>query len=309
MMKMRLHTVVFLFALFSSLPMACDAGQGEAPDLSSVIQHVDPHLITAALMDSALPRLSEEDFIVQLRGGETEMLRGGTENDSLKNSLIIGAHLTAARWEWALFLQRQRTPNPSSKNSAAEFSLPAQAGKLLNRLRFAMEDNLIKVNHRLKRLSAPQKLLQQIDQLKAHFAASAEKFPTVDFAAIDQSLDQIAKEIRLLMMQNKSLETSFAFGEWLVWEAELSNLCLRADKTKAQYFTQVMNQFYKRIDLNSLSKLSPHLLGVEGARPFLSSLTNLKSTFLVKTNRDVQRVRAEVTAILDLLELTFPSLS
>jgi hypothetical protein len=303
MVKMRLHAVVFLFALFSSLPMACGAGQSEAPDLSSVIQHVDPDLITAALMDSALPRLTEDEFIFRLRGGETDLLRGGPENDSLKNSLIIGGYLTAARWEWALFLQRQRTPKQSSKNSAAEFS------KLLSRLRFAMEDNLIKVNHRLKRLSAPQALLEQIDKLKAHFAASAEKFPTVDFAAIDQSLDQLAKKIRLVMMQNKTLETSFAFGEWLVWEAELSNLCLRADKKKAPYFTEVMNQLYKRIDLNSLSKLSERLLGAEGARSFLRSLTTLKSTFLVKTNRDVQRVRAEVTAILDLLELTFPSLS
>lgn len=294
---MRFHVLVILFVC------SCVAGQNEAPDLASVIQRVDPQLITAALMDSALPRLTEEEFIFHLRGGETDLLRGGAENDSLKNSLIIGAHLTAARWEWAFFLQRQRTPNQSSKSSSAEFR------KLLNRLRFAMEDNLIKVNHRLKRLSAPQNLLEQIDKLKAHFAASEEKFPTLDFTAIDQSLDLIAKEIRLVMMQSKSLETSFAFGEWLVWEAELSNLCLRADKENAQYFAEVMNQLYKRIDLNSLSGLSERLLGVEQSRSFLSSLTTLNSAFLVKTNRDVQRVRAEVKIILDLLELTFPSLS
>ena len=180
-------------------------------------------------MEKALPRKNEDTIIFKLRGGDANVLRGGdlTRESNLKKCLIIGAYFTAAQWEWQQFMRKERTENE------------------IDKLKFAMEDYLININHRLKHIQAPKDMLKEIDSTKAVFAASKKEFKGMDIKLTTEMLDKISTKLQAFMLTQQKYDISYKMGECLVWQAELANLCLMATGTNADYLRRIRNQSYR----------------------------------------------------------------
>lgn len=274
--------------------VAC-AQEVDEPDLSEIVRSLRPEEITLGLIDSALPRQSEERFLFRLRSAMRGPALGPDleSEDSLKTCVVIGALFTAVRWDWALFMQSQ------------------SRGKDLPGLNFVMETNLVQITHRLKKLGAPQGLIELVDTLKARFGATTDTLTTEEFSRIDQGLDRVAKALRNFLIPRYDWDLSFRFGEWLVWQAELSNLCLSIDGQRVDRFTRAMNRLYQTVNMADFLELCDRV--VARSEPFVraqlrEALTALQALFLVEDLQGVDEVRSAVHQIFALLDLSFPGI-
>lgn len=289
---LHLKIIVVFICLFL-YQTACSEEPFE-PDIKGVLEGLDASMITMEVIDTALPRLSEDRFIFRLRGGDPQIYRGDDINaeSNLKKCLIIGAYFTAANWDWLQFIRSDRSDTH------------------LAQIKFAMERYLMNVNHRLKSISAPLNLLREIDETKLKFEAS-DKQEIMDVKQVDQSLDRISKGLRAFMLTQSDYEMSFNLGKWLVWEAELSNLCLNLGEEYAAYLREAMNQSYLNVDFVQFTDLSNQIVGspiVGHASNLAELLIKLNASFLVNSNGDVKLVGEQVKSIFDLFDLRFPSL-
>lgn len=292
-LKILLITLLICPSLIS-LETVCSQDQS-ALDIATVLSKLDAAEIDMELMHQALPRLTEDRIIFQLRGGDPDVLRGinlESEND-LKKCLIIGAYFTAAKWEWAQFMR--------GSHSSEE----------LDQLKFAMEDYLININHRLKNIDAPQELLVEIDAIKSNFSASGKEKQELDIKMNAELIDAISERLQAFMLTSQNYSISFKLGEWLVWEAELSNLCLSLVKASAKYLREVMNQSYRNVNFVKFINLTEDMFANDfysNSKNLVKSLSKLQSLFLVENQKDVKLVQTEVVQIFDIFDVRFPSL-
>jgi len=242
---------------------------------------------------SALPRLDEENMVLRLRGGDREFNRHyrTTREDSLRKCFIIGATLTAAQWEWG-YLQRF-------------IHEPA----IVDSLTSPIEQNLLTTNHELRNIGAPAELLKQIDQLKRNFEASDTT--KLNLAKINAIFDQVMKELKRFLRQEHLGEQLFGLGEWLVYEAELSNLCLRMGEQYRNHFIIAMNQRYSLASRSDLELAYQRLFHAEPDSqriPLLANYKKFHSQFPVSDLAGVKNVFATVLDIFRLMDIVFPKL-
>ncbi len=280
--------------LFLNCTSAC--AQHPPPDIDDILQRLGESAISVDVMDQALPRLSDEMVLFSLRGGDELPVQAEQleQEADLKKATIVGAYFTAARWDWAQFMAGSRNPQQ------------------LDQLKYAMEEYLLKINHRLHLLQAPQDLLEAIDAIKQKFAASKQRNKTVDIREVDEALEAISSQLGVFMLKDSKSSVSFTLGKWLVWQAELSNLCLVASESDVGYLRNVMNHSFQGINIGHFMDLANEIFQAgqrdERSRELKGGLRELSSLFLVESTQDVEFVRSEVKGLFELFDLRFPSL-
>ena len=260
--------------------------QGSLFEIGSVLNNIDLESVTAADIDSALPRLTGERMILRLRGDDVHfaMPIAVQEEDSLKKALIMGASFTASQWEWELHFKR----------------------RLGGDWRFAVEQNLSSTNHLLKSLGASYSLLVQIDVLKSRFEASRDSLE--ECQRISTTFDEVEQAVRGFL-ENDAWQ-SFQSGRWLVHEAYLSALCLRTTQKCQKYVVAQMNSMPNRSE--EVAQLIRKILTPkdEELRQLLAEkVEQLTGTFYVQNLDHVRQVKTLIHDIFELCEIRFPSLA
>lgn len=296
--------LIFLFILSCAIFLIGDfALLQENPDMDvgEIIHHIKPERVTIDMIESALPRQEKEIDLFK-----TLSLRFLGNNfdreNSLKRYLVVGAYLSAAQWDWELFkkkyLYEKKTDNP-------------KVDDLIVQINVAMQEYLIKINHRLQLLKAPKKVLVEIDSMNNYFAASKNEKLLQNFSKIHQLFELISKEIRFIALSNKNSEISFNLGKWLVYETRIAYLCINGDKSDNDYYLSKMNEMFNGINFTDFIKISQEIFGKEIktlADDSKTSFNRLRSMFFVKNLKDVRLIQSQLNNIFELFEIRFPNL-
>ncbi|MFQ5653041.1 MAG: hypothetical protein ACE5IY_24190, partial [bacterium] len=288
-------------------------------DIGEVLQRLGPETLSVDFADGALPRLSDEMILFRLRGSRAAEAIRATDlehENTLKRCLLIGAYLTAARWDWGQYMriaaERLEEDDKGAKAPNEREGGPGLQEDQLKQLKSAMDDDFGNINHRLELLNAPLDLRQDIDTLKQHFAAGRDNIRTLPFREIDESMAAIASQVRVFIAGETNQSLSFALGGWLVWQAELANLCSNASKEDRGYVQSVMNVSFRRANLTQFSVLATEVFdsgkAQQNSREMVDSLQRLTEMFLVGNKDDCQAVHGEIFRLFELLKLEFPSL-